>query len=127
MRKGALVAASPDAYVSALSGWRRDRVERLRAAARKARELEEVIKWGHLVYLSNGPVLLIRAEETRVLFGFWRGQRLMRIEPRLTPGGKYEMATLELREADALDDTVAARLAREAVALNAKLGDPTKG
>ena len=31
---------------------------------------------GALVYFSNGPVLLIRAEDERVLFGFWRGQRL---------------------------------------------------
>jgi hypothetical protein len=44
-------------------------------------------------------VLLIRAEDARVLFGFWRGKLLRAIEPRLKPGGKYEMATLELREA----------------------------
>ena len=55
---------------------------------------------GPLVYFANGPVLLIRAEEERVLFGFWRGQRLREIEPRLKPGGKYEMATLEFREGD---------------------------
>jgi hypothetical protein len=47
------------------------------------------------------PFLLIRAEERRVLFGFWRGQRLRGIEPRLKPGGKYEMATLELVEQNA--------------------------
>ena len=44
------------------------------------------MKWGHLVYLSNGPVLLIRAEEKRVLFGFWRGKRLREIAPRLKAG-----------------------------------------
>jgi len=60
--------------------------------------LDEIIKWGHLVYMSNGPVLLIRAEENRVLFGFWRGRRLREIDHRLKPGGKYEMATIELRE-----------------------------
>src|SRR5690606_36845288 len=38
-----------------------------------AAPLDESIKWGHLVYQSNGPVLLIRAEARRVLFGFWRG------------------------------------------------------
>ena len=46
------------------------------AAVLSAAEFDEVIKWGHLVYFSNGPVLLIRAEANRVLFGFWRGQRL---------------------------------------------------
>ena len=88
MRK-AVPAASPDAYVATLAGWQRERVETLRAAVRKAAAFQEVVKWGHLVYLANGPVLLIRAEEERVLFGFWRGQRLRSIEPRLKPGGKY--------------------------------------
>lgn len=117
-------AENPDAYVAALSGWRRRLVEGLRASVRRGAPLEEVIKWGHLVYFREGPVLLIRAEEERVLFGFWRGRRLRTVEPRLKPGGKYEMATLELREGDALDSEVARRLAREAAALNGRLGDP---
>ena len=33
-----------------------------------------------------------------MLLDFWRGQRLRATEPRLKPGGKYEMATLEIRE-----------------------------
>jgi len=78
------------------------------------------------VYLSNGPVLLIRAEEHRVLFGFWRGQRLRAIEERLKPGGKYEMATLELREGATISPSVARRLTKEAIALNKTLGDPTQ-
>ena len=119
-------AASPDAYVVALSGWRRECVESLRAAVRGVSALEEVVKWGHLVYLSNGPVLLIRAEEERVLFGFWRGQRLRDIEPRLKKGGKYEMATLELREGMSIKPSIARRLAREAVALNQTLGNPVE-
>ena len=53
----------PDAYVLALTGWRRACVETLRAAVRKAADLEEAVKWGHLVYAANGPVLLIRAED----------------------------------------------------------------
>jgi hypothetical protein len=119
-------AADPDAYVAGLDGWRRALVERLRAAVRSVRGLEERIKWGHLVYTASGPVLLIRAEEERVLFGFWRGQRLREIEPRLTPGGKYEMATLELRAGATIADAVARRLAREALALDRRLGDPTR-
>jgi hypothetical protein len=118
-------AANPDAYVAALSGWQRALVESLRASVRDAAPLDEVIKWRHLVYFSNGPVLLIRAEEERVLFGFWRGQRLREIEPGLRPGGKYEMATLELCEGMALDARTASRLVREAVRLNRAMGDPT--
>jgi hypothetical protein len=118
-------ASSPDAYVEALDGWRRKTVEALRSTVIAASALKEVVKWGHLVYLANGPVLLIRAEENRVLFGFWRGQRLSAIEPRLKPGGKYEMATLELREGMSVRPEIARRLTREAVALNKTLGDPT--
>ncbi len=118
-------AASPDAYVKALDGWRREIVAALRSTVRAARTLEEVVKWGHLVYLANGPVLLIRAEEGRVLFGFWRGQRLSAIEPRLRPGGKYEMATLELLEGMTIGPATVRRLTQEAVALNEKLGNPT--
>ncbi len=125
MMKKVVPAANPGGYVAALVGWRRECVAALRADVRAASKLDEVIKWGHLVYFSKGPVLLIRAEERRVLFGFWRGQRLGDIEQRLKAGGKYEMATLELREGDAVASTVVRKLVRAAVDLNSALGDPT--
>lgn len=123
--KASVAAASPDAYVAALAGWQADTVRRLRRAVLAAAPFEERIKWRHLVYFSNGPVLLVRAEASRVLFGFWRGQRLRDLEPRLKPGGKYEMATIELHDHDRFTAAQATRLARAAVALNAELGDPT--
>lgn len=46
------------------------------------------------------------------------------MEPRLKHSGKYEMATLQLTEGEEITPTKARRLAREAVALNKKLGDP---
>ena len=117
-------AESPDAYVVSLAGWQKRQVEALRSTIVDTAPLREVIKWGHLVYFSNGPVVLIRAEESRVLLGFWRGQRLRDIEPRLKPGGKYEMATLELGEQTPLDRSTVVSLVEKAVALNASLGDP---
>lgn len=121
-------ANTPDEYVGCLDGWQRRYVEALRATVLAASPtLDERLKWGHLVYFSNGPVLLIRAEPSRVLFGFWRGQRLRHIEPRLKPGGKYEMATLELREATPLEQATAVQLAQAASALNRSIGDPTAG
>jgi hypothetical protein len=122
--KKAPVAANPDEYVATLDGWRSACVKQLRAVVREATSATEMIKWGHLVYFSDGPLLLIRAEDERVLFGFWRGQQLRKIEPRLKPGGKYEMATLELRDGDAVDAKTVRELTRKAVALNKKLGDP---
>jgi hypothetical protein len=125
MRKAGPAPASPDAYVASLSGWKRDRVAAIRKAVQTA-QAEEVIKWGHLVYLSGGPAFLIRAEENRLLLGFWRGQRLRELEPRLKPGGRYEMATLHIQADTELDLSIVERLAIKAVELNRSLGDPTK-
>lgn len=118
-------AASPDAYVAALTGWRQACVKDLRAAVRAVPGLTEVIKWGNLVYLGAGPVVVIRAEEERVLLGYWRGQRLREVEPRLRSGGKYEMASVALREGESVAPAVVRRLTREARRLDATLGDPT--
>ena len=117
-------AESPEAYVAALTGWRRKCVVGLRASVRASASLDEAIKWGHLVYSANGPVLYIRAEDSRVLFGFWRGKRLRKIEPRLKHSGNYELATVELHDGDALSPNVIRRLTRQAAALDRKLGDP---
>ena len=123
--KASIAAANPDAYIASLKGWRKAYAEALRGAVLEAAPLHEAVKWGHLVYFSDGPVLLVRAEDNRVLFGFWRGQRLLDIEPRLKPGGKFEMATLELVQRTALERSTVTGLVRAAVSLNASLGDPT--
>jgi hypothetical protein len=123
--KKSIPPVSPDAYIAGLSEWQRVTVENLRASVVGSADLVEVIKWGHLVYLSNGPVLLIRAEEQRVLFGFWRGKRLREIEARLKPSGKYEMATIELRETGRISPAIVRRLVKTAVGFNETLGNPT--
>ena len=126
MQPGAPKADNPAEYLAQLDGWRLATVEALRKAAMAAAPLDERIKWTHLVYFANGPVLLIRAEAARVLFGFWRGKRLTGIEPRLKPGGKYELATMVFVEGDSVDAQMAETLARKAVRLNAEVGDPTR-
>lgn len=118
-------AESPDAYVAALTAWRKTIVEGLRRSTLAAGTLEERIKWGHLVYFSNGPVLLIRAEESRVLFGFWRGKRLRELDERLKPGGKYEMATIVLAQGDKISAAHVKELVKAAIDLNREFGDPT--
>ena len=124
MKKSA-PAESPDAYVAALTGWRKPLVEVLRRSTLAAGKLEERIKWGNLVYFSNGPVLLIRAEEARVLFGFWRGKRLRDLDERLKPSGKYELANIVFIENDKASPALARSLVKAAIDLNQKLGDPT--
>lgn len=124
MMKKSTPAANPDEYVAGISGWQRACVENLRAAVRSAGDVEETVKWGHLVYMSNGPLLLIRAEEQRVLFGFWRGKRLLSIDERLKASGKYELANMVLREGMSVSPVIARRLTKDAIALNESLGDP---
>jgi len=124
-------ATTPEEYVAYLSGWQRRYVEALRDAVRaSAPELEERLKWGHLVFFSavgQGPVLIIRAEPTRVLFAFFRGQRLRHIEPRLKPGGKYELATLELRQDTPLSRETVVQLCVEAARLSGGVGGASAG
>jgi hypothetical protein len=120
-----VAAASPDAYLAALAGWRQRLVGNLRRSALAAGNLEERIKWGNLVYFSNGPVLLIRAEEARVLLGFWRGKRLREFDARLKPGGKYELANIAFFENDEARPPLIESLVKAAIDLNRRLGDPT--
>lgn len=126
MKRSGPLPASPDEYVQSIGGWQRTRVDMLRAIAARIGEAEETVKWGHLVYMANGPAFLIRAEDHRVLFGFWRGKRLLDIEPRMTGTGKYEMKTLDLREETFADPAVAEQLIREAIRLNRSVGNPAE-
>jgi hypothetical protein len=118
------VAESPDAYIAALSGWQRDSAEMMRAAIMSAAAFEETIKWTNLVFMANGPCILIRAEQQRVLLGFWRGKRLRDLEPRIKASGKYELGNLVMTEATEVTVEQVARLAAEAHRLNIELGNP---
>ena len=117
-------AESPDAYITALSGWQRERAAMMRAAIMAAAPFEETIKWTNLVFMANGPCVLIRAEEHRVLLGFWRGKRLRDVDPRIKASGKYELGNLVMTEAMEITPDQVARLAGEAFRLNATLGNP---
>ncbi|SEH20162.1 hypothetical protein SAMN05428974_3887 [Sphingopyxis sp. YR583] len=117
-------ADSPDAYIAALSGWQRERCEMMRTAIQRAAPFSETIKWTNLVFMANGPCILIRAEEHRVLLGFWRGKRLREVEPRIKASGKYELGNLVMTEATQVAEETVEKLAAEAFRLNAELGNP---
>ncbi len=124
--KRSVPAANPDAYVAALAGWQRECVGALRSTVVRSAKLTEAVRWGHLVYSGTGPVMLIRAENERVLLGFWRGKRLRDIEERIRTGGKYEMGSLALTEDVTVSKAMVKRLTVRAAELNEELGDPTK-
>ena len=118
-------AASPDAFVTELSGWRSALVAMLREAISQAAEFDEIIKWGNLVFVHHGLCALIHVEDQRVVLGFWRGKRLGALEPRIKPSGKYELGNIVFFEGDTIEPERAGQLAREAARLNRELGDPT--
>ena len=118
-------AVSPDAYIAALSGWQQGRAVMMRAAILAAAPFDETIKWTNLVFLANGPCILIRAEEHRVLLGFWRGKRLRALDPRIKASGKYELGNLVVSQASKVTAEMIEALAAEAFRLNAELGNPT--
>jgi len=118
-------AASPDAFVEDLAGWRRELVAMLRAAVNAGAAFDEIIKWGNLVFVHGGLCILIHVEDHRVVFGFFRGKRLTVLEPRIKPSGKYELGNIVFHEGDGIDAAKVTGLAREAARLNDELGDPT--
>ena len=117
-------AESPDAYIAALSGWQLKHCTMMRAAIMAAAPFDETIKWTNLVFVANGPCILIRAEEHRVLLGFWRGKRLREVDPRIKASGKYELGNLVMTEATEVTAEEVSRLAAEAFRLNLELGNP---
>lgn len=117
-------AESPDAYIAALSGWQLDRCAMMRATIIGAAPFDETIKWTNLVFMANGPCILIRAEEHRVLLGFWRGKRLRELDPRIKASGKYELGNLVMTEGTEVTAEEVARLAAAAYRLNIELGNP---
>jgi len=118
--------ANPQEWLASLGTWQRPLADAMRAAILSAASFSETVKWRNLVFVSNGPAILIHAEDDRVLLGLWRGKRLSDREPSLKPSGKYELANWTFRAGDEVQPDRIAALASAAVALNAEFGDPTK-
>src|SRR3982751_5970843 len=110
----------PQEWLAALGVWQRPLVDAMRAAIVSAARFSETVKWRNLVFFSNGPAILIHAEDDRVLLGLWRGKRLSDRDPPLKPSGKYELANWTFRAGDEVQPDRIATLARAAAALNAE-------
>ena len=118
-------AESPDAYIEALTGWQRNYVEMLRTAFHAGAEFYETIKWTNLLFVSNGPCIVVRAEEHRIIITFFRGKRLAHLDPRIKPSGKFELANFIVKSDPGMDSAVFTHWASTAATFNAELGSPT--
>ncbi|HEY1959057.1 MAG TPA: DUF1801 domain-containing protein [Polyangiaceae bacterium] len=119
--------SSVDEYVSKVVPWQRTVIEKLRNVVKAAApSASESIKWGQPVYEHKGPFSYIKAHATHVNFGFWRGAELD--DPKRVLQGEGErMRHVRILETHALDELTLAALVKQAVALNDKKGDPTRG
>ncbi len=120
------MAGKVEDYIAGLSGWQRDVVVALRQSILLAGGVEEVLKWGHPVYLAGGPVCLVKAFPGHVTLGFWRGADMRDLDDRLAPHGRYDMASFRLTGPRQLNDAEIAALVARGIALNREKGDPTK-
>jgi hypothetical protein len=126
-QEAGMAVKTVDDYIAGLATEQAAIVAELRAIVRRAApRAEEAVKWAQPVYASNGPMIFIRAHSKHVNFGFWRGAQMRDAKGLLTGDGDrmrhVKVATLKEINTAAFTDFV-----KQAVALNAKHGDPTKG
>jgi hypothetical protein len=121
-----MAISSVDEFVAGLSGWQAQAVAALRRDVLSAGGVTETLKWGHPVYEAGGPVCLIKAHKAHVTFGLWRGAEMTALEPRLEPGGSFQMAAIKLRAPGEISAEQVRRLVAEGIRLNAEKGDPLK-
>jgi hypothetical protein len=122
-----MASATPaDAYIAGFPDWRGEAMSlAVDAILAAAPEATVSIKWSQPVFDLGGPFAYVKAFRTSVNVGFWRGAELD--DPGdLLAGDGDRMRHLKLTAAGQLDVDRLAGWVREAVALNATQGDPTK-
>jgi hypothetical protein len=118
---------SVDEYLTKVAPWQRNVIEKLRVVVRGAAPAaRESLKWGQPVYEHKGPFAYIKAHAAQVNFGFWRGAELDD-QKRMLQGEGERMRHVKILETHVLDELALAAFVKQAVSLNDKKGDPTKG
>ncbi len=120
------VAAVDEWAATKMSGWQAEALVEIRAlVARHAPRAKVSIKWGQPVWEENGPFAWARPAAKHLSFGFWRGADLQ------DPGGHLQgdgdrMRHVKLASLKDLSTLPLESYVKQAVALNAANGSPTK-
>jgi hypothetical protein len=123
----ASLGVSVDDYLTKVAPWQRNVIEKLRIVVKAAAPSAlESIKWGQPVYEHKGPFAYIKAHAAQVNFGFWRGAELDDTK-RMLQGEGERMRHVKILETHVIDELTLAAFVKQAIALNDKKGDPTKG
>ena len=122
-----MVDKTVDDYIAGLEGWKGEVVSKLRGIILEAApDAKESIKWAQPVYESNGPFAYIKAFQSAVNFGFWRGVDIK--DPKgLLHGSGGKMRHVKLTSLDDIDEGTFTDFVLQAIELNKAKGDPTKG
>lgn len=85
------------------------------------------IKWAQPVWeTAEGPVMYARSSAKHFTLGFWRGAEMQ--DPTAVLEGEGDrMKHLKFKSLDDVNVELIRGFVTQAVALNARLGDPTKG
>jgi hypothetical protein len=115
-----------EGYIADLSGWRAEATSALVALVREAApDATGSIKWAQPVFDSNGPAVWIKAFPRWVSIGFWRGAELEDAHGALEGDGT-RMKHVKVRDGAETPREAITDYVRQAVALNAEKGDPTR-
>lgn len=125
-KKRAARPSTVDAYVQTLPPPMQAMVNRIRAlVAAASPEAIEAFKWAQPVYEASGPFAYLRAHQSHLNFGFWRGA-LLEAPEGLLEGTGTRMRHLKIAAPTDIDDETFKDLVRQAVLLNSRLGNPTQ-
>lgn len=112
-------------YLGKLQGWQREAAGEIVAVfAKAAPKATSGIKWAQVVWEQNGPFAFMKGNKAHLTVGFWRGAELDDAGALLEGEGD-RMRHLKLREGE-LPVKAITGFVKQAVALNAAKGDPTK-
>lgn len=117
--------ASVDDYIANVEPTLRPIVTELRdVVQRAAPAATETVKWSQPTYEHNGPFCYIKAFKSHVNLGFWRGKALDDPDGLVQSGGDV-MGHIRFEAEHEVHECNLDPLIRQAMQLNAELGDPT--
>jgi hypothetical protein len=110
------------------SEWQKSAFDQLNGMIHEAYpNVKSSIKWSQPVWESaEGPMIYLRSSSKHLTLGFWRGAEFD--DPTgVLEGEGDRMKHLKFKSLEEIDPELVSGFLKQAIAQNAKKGDPTKG
>lgn len=107
--------------------WQQEAMDRLSAIIQEEYPgVKSSIKWSQPVWeTAEGPMIFFRGAAKHVTLGFWRGAEFTDPQGMLEGEGD-RMKHLKFKRLEDVEVSLVRDFVRQAIALNARKGDPTK-